>query len=364
MSNIISKIKLGETIYELRDASKYTKTEVDNKINAAIVGAAEYLGPVATADAFAALAPNSKGDFARVTTSFTIAAAASATGAAVTVHAADLLICEAVKGKDSATATTWSVVHGEMYSKTNNTGAHTHKVAVPTVSSTTKNIGATASGTALNTPTSTFVKSYPGATSKLATTSIVPAVAGGTASKATAGAAITYGNANVGTAVAVGTGLGGTKTFVTGVTKGSAASWSASVDNDGVLSFSWTANTPSTSAGTGTVSLTTANITPAVTSSSKLTPYTFENVDVATAGTAVIVATGKLSGTDTNGATILTGLGDPATGSAVTGVSVKTEPTITVKEVTSGGVSVVTKVSVGSEDKTTTSTGAHEHTLQ
>lgn len=363
MSNIISQIKLGETTYDIHDTSKYTKDEVNRIVAAAIAGAAEYLGPVATADALAALAPNSKGDFARVTTSFTIPAASSATGAAVTTHAADLLICETVKNKDSATATTWSVIHGEMYSKTSNTGGHTHKVAVPTVSSTTKSIGATASGTALNTSTGTFVKTYPGETRHLATTSITPAVAGGKASLASSGIAVTYGNANVGDAVTVGTALSGTKTFVTGVTKGSAASWSATVDENGVLSFSWTANTPSTSAGTGTVGLTTTDITPAVEGTSKFTPYTFTDVDVATVGTAVTVATGSLS-VNSGGGSVLVGLGDPTTGSAVTGVSVKANPTITLQEVTSGGVSVVTKVNVGSEDKTTTTAGAHEHTLK
>lgn len=363
MSNIISQIKLGNTTYDIRDTSKYTKTEIDNKINAAITGAAEYLGPVATADAFAALAPNSKGDFARVQTSFTIPAASSVTGSAITTHAADLLICETVKGVGSATATTWSVVHGEMYSKTSNTGAHTHKVTVPTVSSTTKSIGATASGTTLNTSTGSFVKSYPGVTSKLVTTSIVPAINGGKASKATAGTAITYGNANVGTAVTVGTALSGDKTFVKGISKGTAAQWSASVDENGVLSFSWTANTPSTSSGTGTVGLTTVSITPAATSKTTLTPYTFSDVNVATVGTAVTVATGSLD-SEGGGATVLTGLGDPTNGSAVTGVSVKAEPAITVKEVASGGVSVVTAVNVESEDKTTTSAGAHEHTLK
>ena len=88
---------------------------------------------------------------------------------------------------------------------------------VPKTSSTTKYLTAAASGTAvgvatsdsaltgLGTPsTDTFVKSYPGATSKMVTTSVPNVTSGGTA-----------------------------------------ASWSATVSNE-ILTFAWTANTPAT----------------------------------------------------------------------------------------------------------------------
>ena len=167
-------------------------------------------------------------------------------------------------------------------------GAHTHTVPVNTVTKdATKKLGATASGTAVGADgTDTFVKSYPGATSKLVTTSIKGVNGSTTASKATAGTEVelakrassqtTVGNANVGSAVTVATkaetatkvgnadvgtavsipNVTGktsvTTTFVnnpettiitevTGKTNGSAASWSANVESDtdgkGILVF-------------------------------------------------------------------------------------------------------------------------------
>lgn len=213
----------------------------------------------------------------------------------------------------------------------------------------------------VNTGNADFVKSYPGTTSKMVTTSVVPAgaatsvvsgvtpttgsvtgVSGSvTASKATAGdnltlatrasSQTTVGNANVGIAT----------TVATGVTGGSAASWAASV-TDGVLSFSFTPNTLQTA--------TTTSITPAATSTTKIygvggtktvTPYTFEDVtvpkaataastfvtgvsadktDVATVGTAVTVATGSLSSSGA-GSSVMTSLGTATTGKALTSAS-------------------------------------------
>ena len=149
-------------------------------------------------------------------------------------------------------------------------------------------IKATASGTALNTGTGTFVKSYPGATSKLATTSIVPAGSDTTVTKEVT------------------------------VTNGTAAAWSASVNANGVLSFSFTANTPTA------VSSTTAS--------------------VATRGTAVTVATGSLAA-DGAGDTVMTGLGTASTGSALTSASVKTQPTISLATDTTSGTGKVQLVS-------------------
>lgn len=157
---------------------------------------------------------------------------------------------------------------------------------------TTTNIKATASGTALSTGNADFVKSYPGATSKLVTTSITPV--GGTASVPGSVSA----------------------------TAGSAASWSATVDANGVLSFSWKANTP-TSVTVGA------------------------NKTVATAGTATTVATGSLS-TSATGGQVMTGLGKATTGKALTSASVSTQPTIALSTGATAGtgvVSVVTDVS-------------------
>ena len=213
-------------------------------------------------------------------------------------------------------------------------------------------VSASAKYAKVSTGNDTFVKSYPGATSKLVTTSITPAgtavsvinsvtpstgsvtgVSGSTtASKATAGTAIAV--AKVGTSTTVATGLQGGS-----VTAGSKASWSASV-TDGVLSFSFTQNTPTA------VTLPTAkttSITPAV-SGGNITPYTFADVtvpkaasaattvvtgvstdstDVATVGTAKTVATGSLSSTGT-GSSVMTGLGTATTAKALTSASLAT----------------------------------------
>ena len=305
-------------------------------------------------------------------------------------------------------------------------GSHKHTVTVPTVTKTATKLSASVGNVAVGANgTAAVVKSYPGVSSKLVTATIVPAVANGTASKATAGTAVTYGNANVGTEVSVGTSLGGTKTFVTsaiksatldvvttasegyqavvtgatmptlggtktfvtGVNTGKAASWSAQVSNDGVLSFNWTANTPSTSAGTGTVSLNagsattkyikvnttnastgtvtlnTTSITPAAASTSKITPYTFTDVSVAKVGTGVTVATGALA-SDGAGSSVLTGLGTASTATVLTGVKVSTQPTVTLVSGATGDVDVVSAVTVGSTTANTSETGAHTHNVK
>lgn len=210
-------------------------------------------------------------------------------------------------------------------------------------------VSASAKYAKVSTGNDTFVKSYPGATSKMVTTSItgagtatsvissvtpstgsVTGVSGSTtASKATAGTAIPV--AKVGTATTVATGLQGGS-----VTAGSKASWSAKV-TDGVLSFSFTQNTPTA------VTLPTAkttSITPAA-SGGNITPYTFTDVtvpkaasaattvvtgvstdsaDVATVGSAVTVATGALA-TNGGGSTVMTGLGKASTAKALTSAS-------------------------------------------
>lgn len=67
----------------------------------------QYLDAVATDNAVSALKPNSKGDFARASGNFTLSAANSSTGVAISVHAGDLLICASI-----GTPNTWTVSHG------------------------------------------------------------------------------------------------------------------------------------------------------------------------------------------------------------------------------------------------------------
>ena len=234
-------------------------------------------------------------------------------------------------------------------------------------------VSASAKYAKVNTGNDTFVKSYPGATSKMVTTSITPAgaattvinsvtpttgtvtgVSGSTtASKATAGTAVSV--AKAGTAVSIPNVTGNTsvtaskvKTAGTAGTKGSAAAWSASV-TDGVLSFSFTANTPTTPATLPTFDSVTASnttlgtaisVTPAV-ANGNITPYTFADVtvpkaaaeattvvtgvdtdtaSVATVGSATTVATGSLSSSG-KGSAVMTGLGTASTASALTSAS-------------------------------------------
>ena len=268
-------------------------------------------------------------------------------------------------------------------------------IAVPTVSKTAKYAK-------VSTGNSDFVTSYPGASSKLVTTSIKPAgtavdvinsvspstgsvtgVSGSTtASKATAGTAISV--AKTGTAVSIPNVTGNTsvtaskvKTAGSAGTKGTAASWSASVSEDGVLSFSFTANTPTTPSTIPTFESVTASnttlgtaisVTPAV-SAGSITPYTFSDVtvpvaaaasttvvtgvstektSVATVGTGVTVATGSLSSSGT-GSSVLTGLGTATTAKALTSASL----------VAGASTDVYTgdSVTIGSESKTVEITG-------
>lgn len=282
-------------------------------------------------------------------------------------------------------------------------------ISVPTVTTTAKyaKITTTPAGT------DTFVKSYPGATQKLGLTSVTPAgsatsvissvsaptgsvlgVSGSTtASKATAGTAVTV--AKAGTAVTVATRAASQTTVATGLTGGSVTAGSvtkyAVTDTDcpyhasvaeGVLTL--TPVTAVKSVTTTAVTLPTASttqiygcgdnttVTPAV-SNGSITPYTFADVtvpkaaetattvvtgvstdskDVATVGTAVTVATGSLTSSG-NGASVLTGLGTAVTASAATsGLA-----TATLAAGTSSDLYVGDDVTVGSEDKTVSVSG-------
>ena len=75
-----------------------------------VVGAVQYLGTVGTEAELNNKTPNSVGDFCRISaTNFTLPKNSSITGAAVTTHAGDLLLCESI-----SPAVKWSVIHGEL----------------------------------------------------------------------------------------------------------------------------------------------------------------------------------------------------------------------------------------------------------
>jgi hypothetical protein len=256
-------------------------------------------------------------------------------------------------GSNAASAVTFSggttdKVLGEATTFTNGTssvsfGAHTTATVltssvtatVPKPSGTTKYMKATASGTAVGVATSgsaltglgtadtdTFVKSYPGATSKLVTSTVTGVQSSTTtASKATAGTAVNV--ATTDTAKTVATGSLGTETSTR---TADSPMWGATVSNE-TLSFTFKP-------------MSTTSVTPAK-SNGTITPYTFADVTVPIKATsATTVATGSLNASG-GGASVMTGLGTATTASAVTGystpstdtfaktVSVTTQPTIT-----------------------------------
>lgn len=148
-----------------------------------------------------------------------------------------------------------------------------------TVTPTTTNIKATASGVAVGASgTDTFVKSYPGATSKLATTT-VPNV----------------------------------------TSAGSASTWSFAM-------------------GTGT--------------DAETLIISGGNGSAPTLGTAKTVATGSLSSTG-GGGTVMTGLGTATTASALTGVKVTSQPTVSLATGAAAGTGVIS-VATGITSATTT----------
>ena len=282
------------------------------------------------------------------------------------------------------------------------TGANASSVVTGTATiENAPSVSASAKYAKVTTGGDTFVKSYPGASSKMVTTSITPAgaatsvinsvtpttgsitgVSGSTtASKATKGTDIAV--AKAGTAVSIPNVTGNTAVTASKVksagsagSKGTAASWGASVSN-GVLSFSFTANTPTTPATIPTFESVTASnttlgtaisVTPAV-SNGNITPYTFTDVtvpkaaaattvvtgvdtgstDVATVGTAKTVATGSLSTTGT-GSSVLTGLGTAVTASALTSASLA-------PGTSSDGIHTGDDVTVGTQTLTGTISG-------
>ena len=133
-------------------------------------------------------------------------------------------------------------------------------------------------------------------------------------------------------------------------TAGTAASWSASVSN-GVLSFSWTANTPTavTLPTFSEVTATNTTLGTAISASS----VTASDVTVATGalastGTGSSVATGvgtiSVAVDNADAVSAITALGTPTTAAALTGVKVATQPTITIASGSTGDVTVATGI--------------------
>lgn len=129
------------------------------------------------------------------------------------------------------------------------------------------------------------------------------------------------------------------------VTAGSAASWNASV-TDGVMSFSFTANTPTA------VTSTSKDVTSVSATNTTLgTPLSASKVSTS----EVTVATGSKTTADA-----ITALGTPTTAAALTGVKVTTQPTLSVELVegtSTQGIYAGDTVGISSESKTVNVTG-------
>lgn len=177
------------------------------------------------------------------------------------------------------------------------------------VTPSTTNIKATASGTAVGADgTDTFVKSYPGATSKLVTTS-VPNVTGNTA--------VTIPNV---------TSVGAASTWAFAMGSGDAAE---------------------------TLIISGAN-------GSAPTLGTALSATKVTLGTAITAATGALNANG-SGASVMTGLGTATTGSALTGVKVTAQPTVALATGATAGTGVIS-VATGISSASTTTNNKDEVT--
>lgn len=220
---------------------------------------------------------------------------------------------------------------------------------VPKPSYTTRYLTASASGTAINAPTSSavtalgdpstekFVKSYPGTKKKLTTATVYGVQANTTtASKATAGTAVDV--AKAGTAVNVGTGTSVASTTNTDFLK------SISVSNETLT--------------IGAAKLGITSVIPAV-SNGQITPYSFTDVDVPIKNTGLTTyatgATTDATATTNVGSEILTGLGTAVTADGVTGYgSVSSNNFVT-------SATVSTQPSITLAEGTATSTGAIQY---
>lgn len=180
------------------------------------------------------------------------------------------------------------------------------------VTPTTTNIKATASGGGYSSPnTSTFVKSYPGTTSKLVTTSITGVSGSTTATKVTTG----------------------TQTTATGDSSATA------IDSDWLKGVTVTGET-----------LTIGACVPVVQTTTQVTGNS--SVTVPTAASAKTVATGSLAA-DGTGASVMTGLGTAVTASAITSLGTFTAPTVGLATGATAGTGVIS-VATGIDTASTT----------
>ena len=201
---------------------------------------------------------------------------------------------DVVIGPDTSSA----VVTGYA-SPSTDTALGTDATFTTTVTPTTATIKATASGGGYSSPnTSTFVRSYPGATGKLVRTTITGVSGSTTASKVTTG----------------------TQTTLSG------ASTASSANTDWLKGVSYDSTTE-------------ALIIGAATFTTQTTTQVTGNTDVTVpkaATSSTYVATGAVTGSG-DGSTVMTGLGTATTASAITGLGTFTAPSVSLAAGTGTG---------------------------
>lgn len=240
--------------------------------------------------------------------------------------------------------------------------------AAPEVTTTTKTITASASGTAVSANgTANAITGFGTHTTDTALgTDATFAVTGGTASTSkmvtSTASKVTVQSKNIPNVTGNELVTASKVSNAGSKTNGTAASWGASVSN-GVLSFSWTANTP-TAVTLPTFDSVTATNTTLGTEIKASDLVSASNVTVAT-GALANDGTGSTVVTDVSDISVavenkdavaaITALGTPTTADVLTGVKVAAQPTITI----TNGTNVVTDVAVAPSTITLTNNSSN-----
>ena len=361
-TNLISKIKLpgNDTVYELHDAQA-----IHDVSELGLSQALVFKGTKATISNLPTTG-NKVGDVWYVTADdceyvWTDSNAWEAFGNVHDAASSDHTHNVTITGTNGTSAVTGSATV---------TGTNEASAVTGSVSITVPKVSKEANYAKVSTGNDTFVKSYPGATSKLAQTTVkaagaavnvIDTVTPTTGSVTGVSGSVTASKATAGNAITVTSGFSAGSVKAGSVTAGTAPSWTATV-SDGTLTFGWSAGSH-TAVTLPTITLPTAsttNITPytftdvtvpkaATAATTVVTGITTDTASVATVGSDVTVATGALASNGT-GASVMTGLGTATTAKALTSASLA-EGTST------DGILVGDTVAVTSETKTGTISG-------
>ena len=344
----IRKIALGGVEYDIYDASAiHSLSDIEGL---GLEGAFIYKGTVASVDKLPST-NNKVGDVYHVTANdLEYVWIAEGNWEEFGAHmSVDHVHSVTVAGSNAASAVTGSA--------TVTGGNSTSAVSGSASIANAPKVSASAKYAKVSTGNDTFVKSYPGATSKMVTTSVTPAgaatsvissvtpstgsvtgVSGSvTASKATAGTAVAV--AKAGDTAIIPNVTGNSTVIASKVTKKTVVT-DAKVAN-GVLTITFGDSVAAEDVTATNTTLGTAFSVTSAVSNGDITPYTFADVtvpkaatsattvvtgvstdsaNVATVGTAVTVATGALASTGT-GSSVMTGLGTATTAKALTSAS-------------------------------------------